>query len=237
LVQGRTTIAIAHRLSTLERADRIVVLNRGRVVEVGAPAELLLKGGAFAELVRAQQQPGAAAVDSLGAKDGEPDVAEPKSPFTPIEQLHLFLREAGELCAKDLHTQKIIRVSPVRAFPLTAPNCAICLVDEKGHEIACIDRIDLLEHAQRSLVEDALRQREFRPTLRSIDDIVAKTTHSEWHVTTDRGARIFCLQDEEQIRLIAGNRAVIVDQEGTRYLIADTRELDPRSRKLLQRFT
>jgi ATP-binding cassette subfamily B protein len=45
LVQGRTTIAIAHRLSTLHKADRLVVLDRGQVVEVGSHDELMAKQG------------------------------------------------------------------------------------------------------------------------------------------------------------------------------------------------
>jgi ATP-binding cassette subfamily B protein len=55
LIQGRTTIAIAHRLSTLQRADRLVVLERGEIVEVGPHAELLEKGGAYSRLYAAQQ--------------------------------------------------------------------------------------------------------------------------------------------------------------------------------------
>ncbi|HKX48651.1 MAG TPA: ABC transporter ATP-binding protein [Gaiellaceae bacterium] len=51
LSEGRTTIAIAHRLSTVRDADQIVVLDRGRVVELGTYDELLAGGGRFAELV------------------------------------------------------------------------------------------------------------------------------------------------------------------------------------------
>ncbi len=51
LSEGRTTIAIAHRLSTVRDADQIVVLDRGRVVELGTYDELLARGGRFAELV------------------------------------------------------------------------------------------------------------------------------------------------------------------------------------------
>jgi ATP-binding cassette subfamily B protein len=50
LAEGRTTIAIAHRLSTVRDADQIVVLDRGRVVEVGTYRELVALGGRFAEL-------------------------------------------------------------------------------------------------------------------------------------------------------------------------------------------
>jgi ATP-binding cassette, subfamily B, bacterial len=51
LSEGRTTIAIAHRLSTVRDADQIVVLDRGRVVELGTYDELLARAGRFAELV------------------------------------------------------------------------------------------------------------------------------------------------------------------------------------------
>jgi ATP-binding cassette subfamily B multidrug efflux pump len=50
VMAGRTVIAIAHRLSTIARMDRIVVLDAGRIIDAGTHAELLARGGLYAEL-------------------------------------------------------------------------------------------------------------------------------------------------------------------------------------------
>ena len=60
LLPGRTTMIIAHRLSTVRRANRVFYLEAGRVIEVGTHAELISRGGAYARLHAAQFATGAA---------------------------------------------------------------------------------------------------------------------------------------------------------------------------------
>lgn len=54
LTEGRTTFAIAHRLSTLQNADRLIVIDGHQVAEVGSHEELIKKGGIYYRLVKAQ---------------------------------------------------------------------------------------------------------------------------------------------------------------------------------------
>ena len=69
LVQGRTTIAIAHRLSTLHKANRLVVLDQGEVVEIGSHDELMAKEGAYYRLYQAQARNVDTDLDDLSSGD------------------------------------------------------------------------------------------------------------------------------------------------------------------------
>ena len=65
LVQGRTTLAIAHRLSTLRKADRLIVLDKGEIVEVGNHDELMLAQGTYYQLYQAQARHAAEIAESI----------------------------------------------------------------------------------------------------------------------------------------------------------------------------
>ena len=56
VIEGKTTFAIAHRLSTLKKADRLIVLNKGTIEEIGTHEELMKNESVYYNLVMAQRQ-------------------------------------------------------------------------------------------------------------------------------------------------------------------------------------
>ncbi|HLG13586.1 MAG TPA: ABC transporter transmembrane domain-containing protein [Blastocatellia bacterium] len=71
LMQGRTTIVIAHRLTTIHRADKIVVIDRGRIVDIGVHSELMVRGGMYRDLYELQFSDELPAVEEMAvAEDG-----------------------------------------------------------------------------------------------------------------------------------------------------------------------
>ena len=61
LMRGRTTVLITHRLELARRADRVIVLDRGRIIESGAPAQLLAARGGFSDIFDVASPPVAVA--------------------------------------------------------------------------------------------------------------------------------------------------------------------------------
>ncbi|KAJ1971898.1 hypothetical protein H4R35_004990, partial [Dimargaris xerosporica] len=109
--KNRTTIVIAHRLSTIKDADKIVVMNRGEVVEMGTHNSLLAQNGAYAQLVNSQKlkqrQATAASDDEVSSDDQLDDILEDPSTgyfmtdssnlpsLAPDSELHTTVEDAS----------------------------------------------------------------------------------------------------------------------------------------------
>jgi len=236
VVQGRTTIAIAHRLSTLRKADLLIVLKNGRVEEMGSAAELLARDGEYAKLWRAQSS-AQAELPNAERTDSALDEAshEPLPLFDP-KQLELTLDEDGQLFAQTPGSERLA-VFARRAFPLSAPEQFVSLVDEHHFERACFVTLAELPEKPREVLQRALQQAEFLPKIERIRAIVQEATLSRWQVETDRGPRHFVVDQEDHVRPLADGRHLINDSHGMRYLVPVPGALDATSRKLLSRFS
>ncbi|HEY2410448.1 MAG TPA: DUF1854 domain-containing protein, partial [Polyangiaceae bacterium] len=241
VVTGRTTIAIAHRLTTLRKADLLVVLKNGKVVEIGSPSELLARDGEYARLHRAQAEGGTrerrevSSVDPLATTlDADADTERAEPLFNPAE-LSLTCDDEGRLWAS---ARGAIRceVFARRAFPLTRPEHFVCLVDARGHERACFESLGELEASARAALGKALERSDFLPVVQRIERVTQEATSSSWHVVTDRGRTEFVVDQEDHVRALDDGRFVITDSHGMRYLVPGLSQLDPLSRRQLARF-
>jgi ATP-binding cassette subfamily B protein len=240
VVAGRTTFAIAHRLSTLRKADVLLVIKDGHLVESGSHTELLAKEGEYARLYRAQNMARARAAEIAPETELDQPLEEDQTYAAvvriPCELLHLEQTSDHNLWARSKGDLQRIAVTARRCFPLTQPDGFICLLDEFGRERAMIETLDSLDPNARSALMASLSMSEFLPLVMRIECVVHHPTYSEWQVVTDRGPRRFIVEQEDHIRLLEDGRHVITDAQGMRYLVPLPKSLDRSSRHWLARY-
>jgi hypothetical protein len=142
---------------------------------------------------------------------------------------------AGRLVL-DVDGARHVGVEPVRAFPLSDPTEWISLCDAEGREVVSIKSLDELDDAARAMLASELAKREFLPVIQRIVNVSVKNDPSTWSVETDRGPTTFFVEGSEAVRRLEGERCLVVDTQGVRYLIADRRKLDAYARKMLEHY-
>jgi Domain of unknown function (DUF1854) len=140
------------------------------------------------------------------------------------------------LVLTDEQGKEHVGVVPVRAFPIGQPLSWLVLCDAQGRELRCIEDPDRLPEALRVLLEKELARREFVPVIRRVRNVSSYLEPAEWEVDTDRGPTRFVLKTEDDVRRLGPFRALIIDAQGVRYLVSDTRELDAYGRRAVERY-
>jgi hypothetical protein len=136
----------------------------------------------------------------------------------------------------ELNGERHVGVVAVRAFPVAAPDEAVSIVDDHGHELVWIAQLADLSEALLSRMRQALNEREFMPLIQKLHGVSSFATPSTWDIETDRGPTQLVLKGEEDIRRLSASVLLVTDTQGVQYLIRDLPLMDRHSRKLLDRF-
>jgi ATP-binding cassette subfamily B protein len=264
LTRGRTTIAIAHRLSTLRDANRIMAFDRGQLVEQGTHEELLAIDGQYAKLVRLQTQISPhASIDKMIEKVAEPATAaapqgeaavtelaakkleEPAANFQPRwitpADAEITASSRGSIEFAFLDGPIYRGVFAVNLFPATNASDYISLRvwnrEGEEQEIGILRHLDQWPAEAQKLIRDALDRRYFLQTVTGVDNIRLEMGHLTLAVRTNHGPREFTMRwAQSQVQDFGDRGKVLQDLDDNRYLVPDVSALPPSERDLFQRF-
>ena len=237
---GRTTIAIAHRLSTLRNCDRILVFEEGLIREQGTHEELLAQNGIYKKLVEIQAQltsDRATSVDNLKAAEDleraeaikretpapvsqqersseRPRPAVPRIRYLDPKQLHLYSKDEGGM--RVVYRDEVYdHVRAYRCFPTSCPSEFIALwIGESAlehKEIGMIRRLKELAPGSTLAIGHELTKRYFIHYISKILSIKEDIGFLTWQVETDKGEMEFLTKNHERRTVIEmGNNGRII---------------------------
>jgi ATP-binding cassette subfamily B protein len=248
LTRGRTTIAIAHRLSTLREADRILVFDRGRLTEQGSHNELIEQNGQYANLVRIQGD--SRSTDDLAATPAhvasssilrwlEPGDCEIRSATHGGMEVEVASRVVPDRADS---ANNIYRgVFAVNLFPATNPNDYISLRvwdrDGNEQEIGILRRINDWPMESQIIVRAALERRYWLQTITGVDTIAMELGHLTLGVRTLHGPRQFTMRwSQTQVQDFGESGKILLDLDDNRYLVPDVEALPKREQELFLRY-
>lgn len=150
------------------------------------------------------------------------------------DRVRFYRDELHGLCVK-VDGQDHQGVSVALIFPLTLRTRYIRVKEEEsGTEVGIIKEMDELDPSSRALLEDELARAYFIPKIKKIYRIKEEFGITTWEVDTDKGRRVFDVQERHNVRYIGPNHLIIKDADGNRYEIEDYRKLDQGSIALLE---
>ena len=256
LTRGRTTLAIAHRLSTLRNSDRILVFDQGRLIEQGPHEELMRLDGTYARLVRIQTQVSRnkqleASLNGVALE--EPDAEEESATSHNVEPAEFGVRwlEPGatqlqhgprQTLEATLADGSVHRgVFAVQCFPASRTDEFISLRtwdrDGQEQEMGIVRRLEDWPAESQSLIRAALSRRYLLRRIDAIDDIKLEHGYLNFRVHTDQGPCTFTMRwTQTQAQDFGARGKVLVDLEDNRFLVADVEALSRSQRELFQRF-
>ena len=261
LVRGRTTIAIAHRLSTLRNADRILAFDRGRLAEQGTHAELLATDGIYARLVRIQtqvtKQP---TVDTLLAEESTaPATAKPAEPVAAaVAAPPATMPSSGAIRWLEPGTHRFL-IGPhdrieleedgtrlaaglfiVRTFPASRPEDYLSVRgwNESGDEIevGMIRRLADWSEVDQVVVRTGLKRRSLVRAIGRVHDVKLAHGYLDFDVDTDVGRQKFTARWTQSQAIDFGTDGkMLIDTEENRYVVRSVDDLPKTDReKFLQ---
>jgi ATP-binding cassette subfamily B protein len=239
LIKGRTTIAIAHRLSTLRNADRILAFDRGKLVEQGTHAELLAADGIYARLVKIQTQVSKQpTVDTLLLEDEEKPAADaaeedatPKNTLRWLEPAehefrignHGRIEMAGQ-GSTGRQDACPTGVFVVRTFPATHPEEYLSVRgwSDSGEEIeiGMIESLTDWPVESQEVVRTALKRRSLVRTIERVHDVKLGHGYLDFDVETDVGRQKFTTRWTGSQAIDFGpDGKMLIDTEENRYVV------------------
>lgn len=237
LARRQTTIVIAHRLSTLRDANRLLVFDGGRLVEQGTHNELLALGGVYARLAKVQRAALPYQHPDHPAAPLEEETAEAEASWLEPDQLAMDAQLHGSLRVI-YQGREYDGVHAVRAFPATCPRQFISLVwtrePGKAVELGLLRDLQRWPRAVQDAVERSLRRRYLLHPIHEIRQIRANGGLLKLSVVTDRGP--VNLEMERRIdgpQPFGSRGMLLVDTRGNDYVVPDCAKLPVRQRKLL----
>ena len=254
LSRGRTTLAIAHRLTTLRDADRILVFDQGRLIEQGSHHDLMGVDGQYAKLVKIQTQlSSASSVDIVHRAEveeaGGRKVANHSRDDSEGEHAPRWLVPGDVDLAWDDHDRLTVcdggtvhrGVFGVQLFPATRADrylsLRVCDVEGVEQELGIVRNPTDWSAKDRDHLRAGRDRRYFVHTIQRVDQIRQENGYLAFQVGTARGPHNFLMRwTQGNVQDFGASGKMLLDVDESRYLVPDVGRLPRKQRELFQRY-